>query len=374
MFLITAPTQCRVDAPPSPLIESGEKIVVPEDAGTKLVNEVWRQARRETQWSSMGCFERPYQGNDLNSKRLLVYRGAGYGDLIIVAGICRELKKKWPRAEIDLWHSGRRYGMWRGARSLPLRSCILPIPFSEWQKYDYHLLYEGMVEACTEPTQPDIWTAHLQKAGITWDCDRVPYVPIRDKARTRIRKLVKRWTGGKPWILYQLCATSPVRSFAPWKTREVLQALRDSFPGTPIICPKVDDKQQVEAVAGLGQIVHMPDIQHLFALTEQATCLVCPDSCLGHASATLNVPTVSLWAAFHPRDRIVTYTNHTAIYKESDCGPCRRHEGQNRALGSFDPSKVYRGCTLNQSYCHAMSQISTETIVNAVKGALNDHS
>jgi hypothetical protein len=96
------------------------------------------------------------------------------------------------------------------------------------------------------------------------------------------------------------------------------------------------------------------------------SCIVCPDSVLGHiAAAYPEIPVISLWSSFSPADRIASYTNHKPIYNAIKCSPCRAHEQTGNP-------KDYRGCphTSCNDYCAGLRTIAPDLIVSAVATAL----
>jgi len=330
--------------------------------------------------SRIGDYIRPYCGQDLNGKSLLAYRGHGIGDQMIWAGCLRILKSRYPQA--DIWnyaHPAVNHALWHDPAVLPFRPEHLPIPFLDWKTFHYHLIGEGMCESNREPDQWCIWDNHLGRLGI--DPNTVPpedkraIVPIdnTDRADAATWLQLRGIASAAPLLLWQLAATSPIRSYPPENTRAALRILADAFPAGAVVVAGAD-KHLLEygpfAGNSLPPNVHLccsESIRTVFALLERAACIVCPDSCFGHAAAALDTPAVSLWSSFHPRDRIKYYPRHLPIYQPVPCGPCRAHERTGATIGC--PQQAASTDEADR-YCAGLRAIDPQRIANAVQEIL----
>jgi ADP-heptose:LPS heptosyltransferase len=255
--------------------------------------------------------------------------------------------------------------------------------------------------------------------GLTLQPDeQVPYIPNPSATCLQtVRDFLADWLPsspvgraclpGAPLILWQLAATSNIRSYPPERTEAALKLILAQtnaniiLAGHPmqIAAYPIPESPRIRVYsAGIEGLIAICEI-----LSHRATentekknslcdlrafasdspqspipnatnspipnlhsCIVCPDSVLGHiAAAYSEIPVISLWSSFSPADRIASYPNHKPIYNAIKCSPCRAHEQTGNP-------KDYRGCphTSCNDYCAGLRNISPERIVKAVEEAL----
>jgi hypothetical protein len=100
--------------------------------------------------SSFNSFLRPYGGADLNGKRLAVFRHSAFGDQLMTTSVVGYLKNKYPRASIDVYCAPNVLNIWDG---LPVAAIAAPMRFETLVGYDWHLLFDQMLEENREPDQ-----------------------------------------------------------------------------------------------------------------------------------------------------------------------------------------------------------------------------
>jgi len=331
--------------------------------------------------SGMGHYTRPYFGQDLNGKRLYAKRGCGVGDQMIFAGMLQILKQRYPDAEIDfcvapqLWEA-----LWSDMDpdALGFRFIAEPTLFSDFREYDYHLIGEFLCEADAEPDQPDIWTGHLQFAGIDPASvpqeRRKPVVPRSHagdmQAAALMRDVRVRHGFSAPVILWQLAASSRIRSYRPDLTRRALDLIRTEIPEAVIIITGTDEQITRYEIDLDGNMLTTAgcDLRAVCALiANRVDVVVCPDSCLGHVCGRYDTPCVSLWSSFLPTDRVGSYSSHRPVTGEIECSPCRCHQR----------GRIDQGCPLTgedphaNPYCAGLANITPEEIVSNVMEALS---
>jgi ADP-heptose:LPS heptosyltransferase len=234
---------------------------------------------------------RHYCGQDLAGRQLLAWRGCGVGDQLVFAGVLRILKRRYPSARIDYYCHPRTMEIWAGVPDLPFAMWPEPIAFDDWQANDYHLVGEGLCEGDREPDQPNVWDAHLRYAGLDPAAvplrEKRPLVPLAAADRCAAAEwLASRDLAAGRVLLWQLAASTPIRSVAPRTTARCLAALSAAFPRAAIVVVGTHRDEPVYAVPQAPNIwpVHDLPISTVFALVERADCLVCPDSCLSHVA------------------------------------------------------------------------------------------
>lgn len=338
---------------------------------------VLRQLRSEglpLRVSGMGHYTRHYGGQALPARRrLLVWRGCGHGDQLMATAVIRGLLAVRPElaGRIDLAGDPTvTRVLWDGVTvGLPFRAVAEPMPLADWLEYGAHLVLADMCEADSEPRQGHtvdrmLWAAGVEPEAVPAEA-KVPVVPITWSDRYAAAGLTKGLRDGRPLVLWQLASSTPIRSYPPEATRRALAGLvqagcRVLACGTPgQTALHLPLPEGVVAVSGVP-------LRVLFALVEQADCLVAPDSVLSHAAGGLRRPCVGLWGSFSPAWRAAYYPEHRALCGTARCAPCGVHECGRQEPGC--PLRIDR--PIDDRYCQAIAGIEPERIVGAVMEAV----
>lgn len=353
---------------------AGVPVVMPTHAAHSLDSCLRADGHPAPRVSRIGHYLRPYCGQDLNGRSLLAWRGCGVGDQIVFAGCLAYLARRYPQARIALLCDPRIGGaLWAGATNLPFDVLAEPLPLDQWNAYNYHWICEGTCDGDHEPDQPDIWSGHLRSIGHddAPDSARIPLIP--ESAATSERARLWAWSlpGSGHVILWQLAASARIRSLPPFVTAPTLQLLSERRPDLRVVAvgtpPQIEEYteacQSPNVVATTGDLT----LQELLVLPRFASALVCPDSCLGHASAACGTPTVSLWCPFPAGARVATYPNHRPLERRGECSPCWCHErsaltGERREGCPREPAGADSG-----RWCKGLSTIRPEEIVAKIE-------
>ena len=352
-------------------IPAGTSVVISDGTAARMVTDIAKldpQAR--VRISSVGQYARPFCGQDLNGKSLLVWRGHGIGDQIICMGVVRHIRERWPRAEIDYYTHPGVMDFWRDPGvELPCRVLSMPIHVDDWHSYHYHLCYEGMCENDHEPNQPNIFDASLARAGIPVDSvpprERLPIVPINGEDRDEARAILAGIPPGAPVAVVQVGSTSTIRSMRPDRMRDVMLRLARAMRkrgGWVVVAatPRQIDEYELEDIGVWPDNTLFPQtrLRVFFAILERAAVCVCPDSVFGHACGAIGTPCVSFWGAFAPATRIGNYAHHYPLVRHGSCGPCFAHDSYPTMMGC--PLAVEDG---GSPYCREIATIPPRLIV-----------
>ena len=370
----------------SATIPAGTPVVVPQYAATHLAVQCRDAGAPAPRVSRMGYYTRPFCGQNLSRRSLLAWRGAGIGDQLIVAGCLEQIKRLHRPCRLGLMCDPNvARALYGGAENLPFEVVTEPVQLQEWETWNYHWIVEGYCDGNHEPDQPDVWQGHLQAIGMDF--------MVTGRARRVCVPESRRWTeraeaflqvmrgppeGGTtnltgtvrhPFILWQLAASTPMRSLPPGLAAECLRQLVAACPESVIVLAGTEHEFEVYAeacdVAGIAGTTRGLKLQEVFALVRLASVVVAPDSCLGHVAARYETPCVSYWCPFAASSRAATYGSHVTIEMKTDCSPCWAHE--------YGPVNLQRGCPLSETdatasrYCKGLAAIRPETIVAMVK-------
>jgi hypothetical protein len=291
--------------------------------------------------SHFNSYENRYHGQKLFGDRLSIYRHGAIGDTLMTTAAVAEIRRRNPDAQIDLYCRPENVDLWYG-----LGVNVRPgFPIFDEIRNDQHLLFENLIECDSEPDQGCAIDAMLNFAGIdpasVADERKVPAVVEREDD----------YYAGPPsakYVLMQDSASNRNRDYPHTdKVRELLFAM-----GFQVLV--------------FGRKLKTPRFRNLIPLIKSAALVICPDSSIGHLAAAFpQVPVISLWGPFSPRDRAKYYANHHPMEARHACphAPCRTHEYR-------FPSWCKDAPTFDGSACAALASITPEQIIEKAKELL----
>ena len=331
-----------------------------------------------TRWefSSFNSYERRYGGQDLNGKNVCIYRHSAHGDQLIVSAVPRYLKSRFPRATVHLYCHPSVHSLWLNNPFVEGAPIPLPIPFDAMRKYDYHVMYEGMLEGNSEPDQNCCYDDMFNWIGCNPpDSFKRPFVQTRPEDYTLFNTMLPQ----KPYLVYHLSAANPNRTY-PWaQGSQFLRMFHDAYPNWIVVIvgqsvSSTGSKIEVEGSTfpvyqmGAGPWVinlvdKTPDYRQLVPFIENADLVVCPDSSILHLAAAFpeGPKIVGLWGLFSSNDRARYYKNHQGVTSNA-CphAPCRDHNFELPQDKCKDARQVRAG------FCQTLAGISPETIMKVV--------
>ena len=349
---------------------------------TELDEIVLQSTMTHIKWSSFNSWERRYGGQDLNGKKVCIYRHNAWGDQLMASALPRYLKTLYPDSIVHLYCHPSVMPLWLGNTFVEGSAIPLPIPFDVATSYDYHIFYEGMLEGNSEEDQNCCYDDMFGFVGLMDVPDEYkrPYIEVRPEDYKAVQMLGIDLT--KPYIVYHASPANMNRSYPLEGGVEVVKKLVDRFK-LPVFVIGVDDGGKAMMCRGCGRnpfeeyatMFDLPGVTNLINRTksfrdlipiiEKAFLVICPDSSILHLTACFpNVPVISLWGLFHPQDRAKYYPNHTAIFNQEVCpsAPCRDH---NFKL-PLEQCKDAVGAPREKSdikYCQVLASIQPDRIV-----------
>ena len=80
---------------------------------------------------------------DWNDKHIWLYRGGGWGDLLMLTPTIRELKVRWPKCRIHVACGGDYHSLFEG---IDVFTEFLPIPYEQREEIDCLVEFEELIE------------------------------------------------------------------------------------------------------------------------------------------------------------------------------------------------------------------------------------
>ena len=332
------------------------------------------EANKTTHWlgtvSNFASYARPYAGQNLNGRRLAVYRERGLGDNLMITALCGYIKHLYPDAAIDVYTQPIAAPAWIGNEEVRL-NLSNPPTFDGIQRTEYHLLLEGLFESDTEPDQRCAYDTYLHVAG--FDPKRVG--PEWKRPRLFLcgedQNSFAEWSQKRPvrYVMWHWNPSGAVRMYPPALAQEAILRLAEHVDvvvcgdhNSPDIPPPVL-REHPRIHSYVGTMGHW---RFLFPVIAHAACVVAPDSSVAHAAECWpDVPVVGLWGPFSPDDRVKYYRNHHALTSNvCPYAPCRQ-QYKDLPRAKCRGAEGYAGDDV-QKYCRVMEAIPPQAIVDKV--------
>lgn len=319
-------------------------------------------------WSCFNSYERRYGGQDLNGRRLFIYRENGMGDNLIITALTGYLKETYPTATIDVYGLPRVGAIWHGNTSAQFYD-VPPTFDAVTNGYDYHLFFEGFMENNSEPERhcayDDIFSfagifpksvpSHFKRPQVHWTAQDA-------QCETDWKGLAPK----EPYFLIHWNPSGATRQYPFDQYRKVVTMLADY--GAVVVIGDQDQGQEplgVEHPRVLNMMGKTPSARTFLPMIKHAKAVVCPDSCVMHMSGCFpDVPTIALYGPFAHHDRTLYFPNVIPLDAHSSCpsSPCLSQRSQ----FPVERCKQAQGWTEGEKFCRALSNIPPEKIVETV--------
>ena len=277
---------------------------------------------------------RPYIGQNLDNKTLLVSRTGGIGDLLFIQPNLIYLKEKYPTCKI-LFACGPQY-----QDMIKYWDCVdkilnLPHTLNHFLQADYHAYFEGVIERCREAHTQNAYNLFSRWLGLDLPDEKlVPFqTPSPKKLYYAQKFLIDHNISKDKMLLFQLRASSPIRTPRPSLWKDLMLKLVDK--GYQIVI--TDNPQQAPNIELFRQLVKSDQVynfstfsktlDYTIAMAAFAKCCISTDSSLIHIAASLDVPAFGLYGPFPGEIRLTTYDKVDWINAKKECAPCFKHGG-----------------------------------------------
>jgi ADP-heptose:LPS heptosyltransferase len=368
-------TADRVVLPGGLVMQPFVRYVLPAGAA-QILGMMLKKEGSEASMSVFNSYYHPYSANDLNGKRLAFYRHNAFGDQLMATAVPVYLKHLYPGAQIDVYAAPEVLDVWRG---LPVRVYPAPLIFEAAKSYDYHLMYDQMLEENSERDQGNAYDDMFRFAGFRKvdDVFKRPKVVPEDNDYAELEALRGiEWMVGD-YLVYQLSASNPNRTYPYEHGSEFIKIFLEAFPEWRVVVVGTDKDGEARLVLPRNnhdRVINLVNrtarFRSLIPLVQRAKMIVCPDSSIGHLAAAFpKVPVVSLWGLFSPQDRVRYYPNHHPLFPKEVCGyaPCHSHKFE---LPQKWCSKATNAEPGAQKWCNVLKAISPGIILSRVKDVL----
>jgi len=282
---------------------------------------------------------RPYMGQNLSNKTLLVTRTGGIGDLLFIQPNLIYLKEKYPTCKIIFATSIQYHSM---IKNWDCVDKVVTLPFSDKLLYqsNYHLIFEGVIERTKQAHYTNAYELFSKWMGL--DLPKSVLRPQQNASSEIVNKISKLLTNEfnidikkNKLCVVQLKASSPIRTPHPkqlWhnilkfiKSRDYKIIIVDN----PLLHDQIDNVIDTYFSDIKDDIINFvkysEDISHAIALAKIADMVIGPDSSMVHIAESVGTKNFGIYGPFPGEIRLSTYLYNDWVDCKSDCAPCFTH-------------------------------------------------
>lgn len=282
---------------------------------------------------------KPYKGEDLTNKTLLVSRTGGIGDLLFIQPNLIYLKEKYPSCKINISCAPQYHSMIKNW------DCIdeiysIPTDIVYYRRANYHAIFEGVIERCKEAESINAYELFTKWMGINLPKDKL--IPKQNPIISEnVEKLVLP-EDYKKFILVQMRASSPIRTPRPEIFKKIIDKITNL--GINVVLTDMNKKQNeidyfISTLENKDKVFNFAKysnkISDTIAITSWSKMVIAVDSALPHIAASLGIPIFGIFGPFPGEVRLSTYPNCEWYNALDKCTPCFKH-GMNVCRNSKD--------------------------------------
>lgn len=318
MHFLTLPA--RVELGPQDAVDAGEYVVDDVNAAQLLVIAGGGAMR-------LAHFESERQldpAADYNGRKILVMRAGGFGDLVLLTPVLREIKRRWPACILHVSTMAHYAAV---LATLPYVDEILPYPLPVDVARDHavQIFFENAVERNPRAHEIHMTELFAEIAGVVVAEDL-----LKPDYRVKATEAI--------WANEAYPRTSKRRACIQVGASAALRVYPRELMGQ-IVGKLLKDGWEVFLLGAHGEI-KLPDsprpglrnlsaagltFRQSCAVVAQSDCLIGGDSALVHIAGALDVPAVALYGPFPWKLRTAHSPSVHAIQGHDGCEPCFHH-------------------------------------------------
>jgi ADP-heptose:LPS heptosyltransferase/ribosomal protein S26 len=293
---------------------------------------------------------KPYKGQNLNNKTLLIWRTGGVGDLIFINPILRHLKELYPTCKIKMACGPQYQSMIENFKEVD-EVLDLPFPATILFEANYHAIFEGIIERTREAENTNAYILFSKALGLNIPVEKL--YPIQEPKSNLVdeaQKTLNEWKiQNNKFVLLQPRASSPIRTprYDIWeKIIEKIVSL-----GYKVVITDSPHQKEIIDQFILGSKVKddifnyvgiSKSLDYTIAMASLSEMCISTDSALIHIGASLGRKIFGLYGPFPAHIRMSTYINYDYVEpKNCPCAPCFRHGHLNCANSTNGNSNCY---------------------------------
>ena len=327
----------------------------------RIFDSQWRCTIRKTgeMWPARALVKATpwYHEPDFSAPDIWLFRGGGWGDILMMTPAIAALQKKYPDKKIHVACGDTFKCLFQGPG---LDSVITEsIPMLDDDSWRAIISFEEAIEGDPIAEKIHIAQVFARKCGVVLSSTRPIYNVTEEEADWAASTYSRISSSCKHRIGIQFLASGLYRS----------------YPKMGSVVVELAKNHEVFLFGQKGQLTLKDPIPNVTNLMEDgltfrqsaavlATCDACiaPDSALVHLSSALGVPYVALFGPF-PADLRVSGDRAIFLDGKAPCAPCFFHASSGQEFPAGMP------CT-DVGRCVALDAIPVESVTDAVRALL----
>lgn len=347
----------RIEIGPKDVIEPGEHLATDAVAAQLLLMADGGTMTPLTQTRPFGA------DGDWNGKRILLMRSGGFGDLVLMTPVMREIKRRWPTCHLAI-STMTHYAQVLVGLDFVDEIAPFPLPWKIAEEFDAWVFYENAIEK--NPRAKELHMSELfgEIAGISEIEDLLPAYHLKPSEviwateghpRTAARRIcVQPSTSARCRIYKDMGEVCESLTSKGW---EVFLLGAKGAPMEPKLPP--DDKLPPGLV---NMIQRGLTIRQSAALIATSDAFLGADSALLHLAGAMAIPAIGLYGPFPWRLRTAHCPTTMALSGIGECSPCFHH------IGATMKNPFPAHCpSANTGYCGVLASIKPERIVAKIE-------
>jgi ADP-heptose:LPS heptosyltransferase len=231
-------------------------------------------------------------------RNILIQRAGGFGDLILLTPVLREIKRRWPSVHLAVSTMGH-YGV--ALANLPFVDEIVqfPVPLAVAETFDAWVFLENAIEKNSRAKELHMTELFAEIVGITDIADLHPAYAVKPTEAIWCNEAYPR--NSMPRVCVQVGASAKCRVYPQQLIingcEDMIQRGWEVFLlGTP---GEIKWDQRVQLPPTLHDLTRSGlTFRQSCALINTADCVIGSDSALIHVAGALRVPAVGLYGPF----------------------------------------------------------------------------
>lgn len=324
--------------------------------------------------SPLGANPKPFDDTkDWNGKRVLFVRAGGFGDLVLMTPVFREVKRRWPACVLHVsTMSG--YGAVLNGLSYVDKTIPYPVPRAEADSYDAWIFFENAIEKNPRAQKVHMTDLFAEITGLrakeglaadgghpALDDNRADYQVSSNETIWVLEQYPRKL--GVRRVCMQVGASAKCRQYPIAQFGQVAEELIEK--GWEVFVLGAPGELKSEAKPNFYNLT-APNLHTTFrqscAVINNADVFIGNDSALLHIAGALMIPAIGLYGPF-PWELRTKYAELTHSFQgKGPCSPCFHH--MNPMLGNQFPENCPSGA---KGFCQVLGTIDVKRIVSKVE-------
>jgi ADP-heptose:LPS heptosyltransferase len=304
----------------------------------------------------MDSIYRPYKGQDLSGKKIMIWRTGGIGDLAFLNPVVFYIKKKFPTCTLRV-----ATGCKQPLENMPgIELYDMPFDAKLLEDCDFHLFFQGIIEGGSDQSKNthavDMFFHYFGIDSLQFPAeDKKPKLfftkPELDWCEKELNK--HGMTNDHYIIGIQMETSAPLRNFPKEKFKAVIDSLaKEENVKIVLIGTPVHDlvAQYYKGHYPNVHILTRYNVRQSIILATRYNLMIAPDSFMVQIAGALDKPFIGLYGPFPSEVRMKYFKNAIGLDASVVCSPCYKHD--------------FRGCIKGfPSPC--WTQITVEDVLQA---------